>query len=61
MSNDELKLNCIRVACDVLGIYSGSAAYAGSTADGNPPNRPSVHDVLVEAKQLHEWVSKEDA
>jgi len=61
MTNDELKLNCIRVACDVLGIYSGSASYTGCTADGKLPDKPSVHDVLTEAKQLYEWASKDDA
>ena len=56
MGKEEIKLQCIRVACDVLGVY-GNPAY---TAEGKQ-DRPSAEDVLEKAKRLYEWVSKEDA
>lgn len=59
MTNDELKLHCIRVACEVLGVY-GNANVGAYTSEGKP-DRPSVHDVLTEAKQLYEWVAKDDS
>jgi hypothetical protein len=51
MSNIEVKLQSIRVACEVLGVYS-SAANAGE--------KPTVDEVIKKAQQVYNWLKDDN-
>ena len=55
MTNEEIKFQCLRVACEVLGVYQGSVAYRNDV--GNAV-MPMVDEVLEKAKQIFNWVTE---
>ena len=53
MGNDAIKLECLKRACEVLGVYQGTVAYRNDV--GNPI-MPKVDEVLEVADKFFRWV-----
>jgi hypothetical protein len=53
MSKEEIKLQCLRVACEVLGVYQSNADYVAENAT---KVMPSVDEVIKKAKQIYDYV-----
>lgn len=44
LSTEEIKLQCIRVSCEVLGVYA------------DVEEKPSVDEIIKKAEQIYSWI-----
>lgn len=56
MEKEEIKFQCLRVACEVLGVYQSNANYI---RENDTKVMPTMDEVLKKAKQILDWVTKD--